>query len=58
MTAHDLFIIKQQKLPYTYIDNIKEVACSLDECFGVFAVFAYGVMEGKRAERAKYKKRR
>lgn len=55
MMAHDLFIIRQQRLPYEYSDDIKEIASSLNEHLGLMAVFSYGVILGKRMERAKRK---
>lgn len=55
MTTHDLFIIGQQRLPFKYSDDIKEIASSLNEHLGLMAVFSYGVIQGKRMERVRRK---
>jgi len=54
MKAHDLFIVGQQPFPYKYLDDIKEIASRFSE-LGLMAVFSYGVILGKRMERAKRK---
>ncbi|MCR4430637.1 MAG: hypothetical protein NUV45_06420 [Tepidanaerobacteraceae bacterium] len=55
MKAHDLFVVGQQRLPYEYSDDIKEIASRFSEHIGLMAVFSYGVILGKRMERAKRK---
>lgn len=55
MTAHDLFIVGQQPLPYKYLDDINAIASRWPEHLGLLLAFSYGVMEGKRMEKAKHK---
>jgi hypothetical protein len=55
LTAHDLFIVEQQPLPYKYLDDIIAIASRWPEHLGLLLAFSYGVMEGKRMERAKRK---